>query len=140
MGSCTIWEYIVRQAISDEILVLYSASPRTIQEISSDIYTRQKKKMSMPLWRSLKDLILNVHNSNWYHFKACPMFFNMMGQALFLFQYTIHYRPLKLRFCREKNGQKSQNRQKCSFSAKLFFLLFFFLMVNPNNQLIKFTY
>ena len=29
--------YIVRYAISDEILVLYSASPRTIQEISSDM-------------------------------------------------------------------------------------------------------
>ena len=27
-------------------------------------YTRQKKKVSIPLWRSLKDLISNVHNSN----------------------------------------------------------------------------
>ena len=48
-------------------------------------YTRQQMKVYIPLWRSLKDLIFIVQNSNWYHFEACPIVFIMMGKALFSF-------------------------------------------------------
>ena len=80
-------------------------------------YTRQQKKVCIPLWQSLKDFIFNVQNS---HLKVCQIFVQMMGQTLFFIQYTFHYRPVKFRFFREKNSQKSQNRQTYSFSAKLF--------------------
>ena len=94
---------------------------------TSTYYTHQQKKVCTRLWWPLKDLIFHVQCSIWYHFKACPIVFKMMGQTLFYSQYTINYRPFKFKFCHEKNSQKSQNRQISTFSAKPFLLLFFSL-------------